>query len=414
MPDSAELLPALKQPADSKIVLLVLDGLGGLPHRQKGLTELEIANTPNLDELAARGICGLSQAAGLGITPGSGPSHLALFGYDPIADNVGRGALSALGVGFELGADDLAARINFATIDGEGIVTDRRAGRISTELNHRLCDRLRAISVPGVEIFLEPESEHRAVVVFRGDNLSQAIADTDPQITGVPALDPKATSPDAQATAKIVSRFIGEARRALEDEHSANMVLLRGFAKRPSLTTLPEAHGIRCAAIAAYPMYRGLGRLVGMDVVETGVSISEEFDTLAQAYGEYDFFFVHVKSTDSKGEDGDFDGKVAVIEEVDRLLPQITDLEPEVLVVSGDHSTPANLGSHSWHPAPFLLSSPVGDAGRGDEVWRAGLRRGCPGRVSGARDHGFGVGSRDEIEEVWRLTSCWMARVRSA
>ncbi len=379
MSDPIDLLPALKRPADSKIVMLVLDGLGGLPHRQIGLTELETANTPNLDELAAGGICGLSQSVGPGITPGSGPAHLALFGYDPIASNVGRGVLSALGVGFELGQDDLAARINFATIDSEGAITDRRAGRISTELNHRLCDKLRAIRVPGVEIFLETESEHRAVVVFRGDNLSHAIAETDPQITGVPALEPKATSPDAEATALIVSRFIGEVRRVLEDEHPANMILLRGFAKLPSLTTLPEAHGMRCAAIAGYPMYRGLGRLVGMDVLATGKSISEEFDTLAGAYGEYDFFFVHVKSTDSRGEDGDFDGKVAVIEEVDRLLPQITDLEPQVLVVTGDHSTPANLGSHSWHPTPLLLSSPVAMP---DEATRFG-ERACAGGVLG-------------------------------
>ena len=375
MQDSIELLPALKQPADSKIVMLVLDGLGGLPHKDKGLTELELANTPNLDELAAGGICGLSQTVGPGITPGSGPSHLALFGYDPIAENVGRGVLSALGVDFELGEDDLAARINFATIDRHGVVTDRRAGRIPNELNRRLCDKLTAIRVPGVEIFLETESEHRAVVVFRGENLSGALSDTDPQHVGVSPLEPRADSPSAEATASIVSRFIGEARCALADEYPANMILLRGFAKLPSLTTLPEAHGIRCAAIAAYPMYRGLGRLVGMDALATGKSIGEEFDTLTSAYGEYDFFFVHVKPTDSMGEDGDFDGKVAVIEEVDRLMPRITELKPQVLVVTGDHSTPANLGSHSWHPTPFLLSSPVAMP---DETTRFG-ERACAG-----------------------------------
>jgi 2,3-bisphosphoglycerate-independent phosphoglycerate mutase len=375
LPDYIDLLPTLKQPADSKIVMLVLDGLGGLPHKEKGLTELELANTPNLDDLAGGGICGLSEAVGPGITPGSGPSHLALFGYDPIAENVGRGVLSALGVGFELGKDDLAARINFATIDKQGAVIDRRAGRISDELNRRLCDRLGAITVPGVEIFLKTEREHRAVVVFRGENLSDELLDTDPQQLGVPPLDPVAVSSQAEATASIVGRFQAEARRALANEYPANMILLRGFAKLPTLTTLPEAHGFRCAAIAAYPMYRGLGQLVGMEVLATGNSIGEELDTLRGAYGEYDFFFVHVKSIDSRGEDGDFDGKVAVIEEMDRLVPRITDLKPHVLVVTGDHSTPANLGSHSWHPTPFLLSSPVAMP---DETTRFG-ERACAG-----------------------------------
>lgn len=375
MSDSFDLLTALKQPADSKIVLLVLDGLGGLPHEQRGLTELEYANTPNLDELAAGGMCGLSQTVGPGITPGSGPAHLALFGYDPIRENVGRGVLSALGVGFDLGKDDLAARINFATIDDDGVVRDRRAGRISDEENRRLCKRLSAVRIPGAEIYLRTESEHRAVVVFRGDNLSGELLDTDPQQVGLPPVEPRAATPDGEATASIVDHFLGEARRVLADEYPANMILLRGFAKLPSLTTLPEAHGMRCAAIAAYPMYRGLGRLVGMDVLATGKSIGEEFDTLTRAYQDYDFFFVHVKPTDSRGEDGDFDGKAAVIEEVDRLIPQITELKPQVLVVTGDHSTPATLGSHSWHPTPFLLSSPVAMP---DETTRFG-ERACAG-----------------------------------
>ncbi len=376
--NSIELLASLAQPASSKMVMLIMDGLGGLPHPETGLTELETANTPNLDELAAGGTCGLSEPIGPGITPGSGPAHLALFGYDPVADNVGRGVLSALGVDFPLQKQDLAARINFATIDAAGKVTDRRAGRIPTELNRKLCQKLREIKIPGIEIFVETESGHRAVAIFRGENLSDQLADTDPQITGVPPLAVTAISDEAGPTAAIVNRFIEEARQRLADDHPANMVLLRGFAKHPSLKTLPELYGIRCAAIAVYPMYRGLGRLVGMDALPAGQNVGEEIDALERAYDQYDFFFVHVKPTDTNGEDGNFAGKVAVIEEVDRLLPRILDLKPDVLVVTGDHSTPALLKSHSWHPVPFVLSS---NWAMPDETIRFGERACANGRL---------------------------------
>lgn len=350
-------LRALQRPADTRIVLLVLDGLGGLPAHRDGATELEAARTPHLDRLAREGICGLHEPVAPGITPGSGPAHLALFGYDPLTYEVGRGVLAALGIGFDLRAGDVAARGNFCTIDDKGLVTDRRAGRIDSETNRRLCDRLRGIELEGAELFLETVKEYRFLLVLRGDSLSAGIADTDPQSSGRPPLEPEARDEDAGPTASLVARFADRARELLADEARANMVLLRGFSSRPSWPLLPSIYGVRAAAVAAYPMYRGVAALVGMDVLDTGEAFAEQLETIAGSWGDYDFFFLHFKSTDSAGEDGDFPRKVELIEAVDRALPQLLDLGPDVLVVTGDHSTPSVLRSHSWHPVPALLWS---------------------------------------------------------
>ncbi len=354
---SNDLIRELAMSTPSKIVLLVMDGVGGLPDPQTGRTELESADSPNLDRLAAEGITGVVEPVGPGISPGSGPGHLALFGYDPIACLVGRGALSALGVGFKLERDDVAARINFATVDAEGRVTDRRAGRIPTDVNRELVARLRQIRLPGVEIFLETEAGHRAVVVFRAPGLDDHLSDTDPQATGVPPHPVRATAPAAQTTAEIANAWIAEAARILKDSHPANYVLLRGFAKHPDIPTIPETYKLNPAAIAAYPMYRGLGQLAGMKVLPTGSTFADEVKTLKEHWSEHDFFFVHFKYTDSTGEDGNFVGKVAAVEEVDRALPSILDLKPDVIAVTGDHSTPSRLRAHSWHPVPFMLRS---------------------------------------------------------
>jgi 2,3-bisphosphoglycerate-independent phosphoglycerate mutase len=353
-----ELIEELSIRTPSKIVLFVMDGLGGLPSPDTGLTELATASRPNLDALAREGICGLSVPIVPGVTPGSGPAHLALFGYDPVACNVGRGVLSALGIGFPLGPTDLAARINFASVDEQGRVTDRRAGRISTETNRQLVDLLRTIRLPGVELFVETESMHRAVVIFRGPGLSAHIADTDPQHVGVPPHPAVATRPEAQATADLVNQFIARAAELLQPHHPANYVLLRGFATYPHLPQFGDIYKLRAAAIATYPMYRGLGRLVGMDVLETGETFADEIKTVRDNWSKYDFFFLHFKYTDTTGEDGNFAGKVAVIEEVDRSLPNLLALKPDVIAVTGDHSTPSVLRSHSWNPVPFLLRSP--------------------------------------------------------
>ncbi len=341
----------------SKIVLLVIDGLGGLPHPETGRTELESARTPNLDRLAKEGICGMIDPVGPGITPGSAPSHLALFGYDPLKFTVGRGVLEALGIDFELKEGDVAARGNFCTIDGSGLITDRRAGRLSTERCSELCRLLDGMNIEGVAIFVSPVREHRFVVVFRGEGFLSALDDSDPQREGLPPKDVIAHSPRAEKAASIANEFIATARATLAERYPANMVLLRGFAHYPDFPKMSEVFSLKPAAIAPYPMYRGLAKVVGMEVLPTGATIGEEFATLAHHYNSYDFFFLHVKETDIAGEDGDFKRKVRVIEEVDRALPRLIDLDPAVIIVTADHSTPAVLKGHSWHPVPFLLCS---------------------------------------------------------
>lgn len=344
---------------DKKIVLLVLDGLGGLPTEPGGQTELERARTPNLDALAARSALGLSTPLEPGVTPGSGPAHLALFGYDALEHNIGRGALSALGVGFDLGPQDLAARMNFCSVDAEGRITDRRAGRIPTEVNERLVALLRErVHLPGVELHILTEEQYRAVVVFRGAGLDDRLGDSDPQHTGVPPQPVEPLAPEAAASAALANQFIEGARKALADEHPANMVLLRGFARHPSLPSLTDLYKLTPGAIAVYPMYKGLARIVGMQLLGAPHSTAEEIDLLREHWAAHDFFYLHIKPTDSAGEDGDPARKAAVIEEFDAQLPRVLDLKPDVLVVTGDHSTPSVLKSHSWHPLPLLLHSP--------------------------------------------------------
>ena len=355
--DDFALLKELIIAAETKIILLVMDGLGGLPLEPGGPTELEAAHTPNLDALARQSLCGLSDPIAPGITPGSGPAHLALFGYDPLTYEIGRGVLEALGIGFALQKEDLAARGNFCTVDENGLITDRRAGRIPTAKCIALCKLLREIKLPGVQIFVEPVKEHRFVLVLRGEGLDSALPDTDPQQVGLAPFPPKALTPQAEKTAQLVSQWLEQARELLRDHHPANMVTLRGFAKDPGLPKFNEVFGLRAAAIATYPMYRGVAKLVGMEVLPSGETLEDELETLKEHFPAYDFFFFHVKKTDSAGEDGDFPRKVAVIEHVDRLIPEIVALKPEVLIVTGDHSTPALLKVHSWHPVPTLLWS---------------------------------------------------------
>jgi len=358
--DIHDLVRQLRSKNDSKIVLLVADGLGGLPMEPGGKTELEAARTPNLDELARRGISGLMHPIKPGITPGSGPGHLGLFGYDPVKYLIGRGALEATGIGFKLEPTDVAVRCNFCTVDSSGKITDRRAGRIPTEKSGPLADMLdQNVSIPGVEVFVRPVKEHRFVVVFRAAGLGGHVADTDPQKTGVAPLDPVAADQASQRTAEVAAEFIAQARKLLADQPEANCLSMRGFSEKPHMPTYEEVYGVRAAAIAAYPMYKGLAQLVGMAIVGQPDTLEQEIDVLEQAWGEFDFFFVHFKYTDSRGEDGDFDAKVKTIEEFDGIIPRVTALGPTVLAVTGDHSTPARLASHSWHPVPVLLVSDV-------------------------------------------------------
>jgi 2,3-bisphosphoglycerate-independent phosphoglycerate mutase len=361
----------LKQQNNTKIVLVVMDGLGGIPLEHSGLTELETANTPNMDHLASSGICGLHVPVAAGITPGSGPAHLALFGYDPIRYQVGRGVLSALGIDFDLAKNDIAARGNFCSLDEEGVITDRRAGRIPTEKNKELCTLLREIKLPGVEVFIETVKEYRILLVLRGEGLNADLADTDPQETGLKPLEPKALTPESKESAELVRQFLDQAQDILHDHHPANMILLRGFAKMPDWPSFEQSFGLRALAIAGYPMYRGVAKLVGMHVVEAIDHIEKEFSSLEKHWEDFDFFFLHIKPTDSSGEDGDFDRKVNIIEEVDRHIPKLMDLNPDVVIVTGDHSTPSRLRYHSWHPVPVILWS---EYCRPDEVNHFGER----------------------------------------
>jgi len=355
----SNLLTSLLIPASSKIVFLILDGVGGIQVEEKGGTELQVARAPNLDHLAEVSSCGLMEPVSPGITPGSGPSHFALFGYDPFQYNIGRGILEATGIDFPLTERDVVARINFATIDNAGKVVDRRAGRIPTEQNQRICQKLqKGVRLGGgVEVLVQPVKEHRAVLLLRGEGLRGEVEDTDPEREGMPPLEAKASVPEAERTAGLVREFIVQARKILGDEPKANMVLLRGFAKHTLYPSMKDRYGLNALAIATYPMYRGICRLVGMTVLSGIGSLEEEFKALADHFADYDFFYVHVKQTDSRGEDGDFDGKVAVIEEVDRYIPGVRSLKPDVLVVTGDHATPAKLAGHSWHPLPLILHS---------------------------------------------------------
>jgi len=348
----------LATPAQTKIVLIILDGLGGLPLEPGGKTELESARTPNLDALAARSVLGLTVPVGPGITAGSGPGHLAIFGYDPIEYEIGRGALEALGVDFELGPDDVAARGNFCSVDAAGVVTDRRAGRIPTGVGRELAKLLRTIRIDGAEFFLETVKEHRFALVMRGDGLGDALTDTDPHTTGLAPQEVRALAPESEKAARLANEFVERARRLLADKHPANMILLRGFARFPRVPSYQELYGLRAAAIAVHGMYRGVARSVGMTVLDVdGDTPADEFAALEKSWGEFDFFYLHIKKTDTAGEDGRFAGKVRAIEEVDALMPRLMALAPDVVLVSGDHSSPALLRSHSWHPVPTLLYS---------------------------------------------------------
>ena len=351
-----ELARELSQVTDSKIVLMVVDGLGGLP--VNGRTELETARHPNLDKLAAEAVCGLSDPVYPGVTPGSGPAHLSLFGYDPLHHRLGRGILEALGSGVEVGSLDLVARGNFATIK-DGLIVDRRAGRIPTSETERLCAKVNKElrERPGRKVSLFPGKEHRFVFKVSGEGLADALTDADPQKEGQPPVPVKALASDSRRAAETVNDFVTDVTALLKDEAKANTVLMRGFSKFPTIPTMGELFKLKPAAIANYPMYRGLAKLVGMDVQSVGSETAELFSTLEGRFKDFDFFYIHFKRTDSAGEDGNFEAKVKAIEEFDAFVPRLTALKPDVLVVTSDHSTPALLKGHSWHPNPFLLAA---------------------------------------------------------
>jgi 2,3-bisphosphoglycerate-independent phosphoglycerate mutase len=354
---SVDKIKELANSTESKIVVLVLDGLGGLPDPVTGKTELETANRLNLDALAQKSICGLADPVSPGITPGSGPGHLGLFGYDPLRYEIGRGILEALGIDFDITKDDLAARGNFCTVDEKGLITDRRAGRISTDRCKELCALLNKMTVPGVQLFFSPVREHRFLLVIRHKSLEENVCETDPQKLGVAPLKCVAEDKKSEFTARVVNQVVQNAARILADKSPANMILLRGFSKMPDIPSIKDIYKLNAAALATYPMYRGLAKLVGMNVLQPPEDIVKAVGMLGQNWKAYDYFFVHFKYTDSSGEDGDFNRKVKSIETADAVIPSILNLKPDVLIVTADHSTPALMKSHSWHPVPFLLYS---------------------------------------------------------
>ena len=371
-------LPGIRElcvTTSTKIVMLVVDGLGGVPHPETGRSELEVANLPNLDRLARESACGRTVPVLPGITPGSGPGHLALFGYDPLKYFIGRGVLEALGINAPINDGDVAARGNFCTVDADGLLVDRRAGRIPTEESSPLCEILNAIEVPGVDITVLPVQDHRFVLLMRGNGLSDRLSETDPQRTAEAPLAATALAPEAQTTAEAVTLFVRRAAEVLHGRERANMVLLRGFSMLPQLPSMGMTYNLSPAAIAAYPMYRGLAHIMGMEVIQTGRTFDDELDTLERHHQEHDFFYIHYKPADAAGEDGDFEAKVRALEELDARIPRLLDLKPDVLVVAGDHATPSILAAHSWHPVPVLVRSNIT---RGDGVTEF-TERGCSG-----------------------------------
>lgn len=375
-----EFLQEMVIPAKTRIAMIIMDGLGGLGREPGGLTELETARTPHLDQLARLGSCGLTVPVGPGITPGSGPGHLAIFGYDPIKYRIGRGALEALGVDFELGEEDVAARGNFCTVDAHGILIDRRAGRLPTEHSRELAQSLQDIHVDGAEFFIEPVKEHRFAFVVRSAGLGDAVTETDPLKSGVPPLRLEAVEARSQRTAELVNRFVEQAADLLAGNCQANMILLRGFARLPAIPKFSELYGLNAAAIAINGMYRGVAKLAGMQLLDTdGLSPADQFTTLEKFWSDFDFFYLHIKKTDTCGENGDFDGKVRAIEEVDAQIPRLMALEPDVVIVSGDHSSPAVLKSHSWHPVPTLIYAKTARADRMAKFGESECARGSLG-----------------------------------
>ncbi|MHB1307610.1 MAG: 2,3-bisphosphoglycerate-independent phosphoglycerate mutase [Limisphaerales bacterium] len=370
----------------AKLALVVLDGLGDLATKAQGeLTPLEAAKTPNLDALVAEGCAqGRMIPVAPGITPGSGPGHLALFGYDPLEFQVGRGVIEALGLGFTLKSGDVAIRANFCTLDAKGIVTDRRAGRIPTETCQRLCGILasKIKKLGTTEIHIVPGKEHRFVVVLRGPGLEGPLTDTDPNREGLPInvakpVDPK--SAKQKKVAKLVADFYKAALPLLAREKQANAFLMRGIAHQPAIPTFEERYLLKAAALAVYPMYKGLSQLVGMAKIEGPGNIKEQFERYLAEYDNYDFFFIHFKYTDKYGEDGNFEAKTKAIEEFDAALPILLQKRPDVLAITGDHSTPCAIKGHSWHPQPVLLQSKYSGSDKLERFTETGANLGSLG-----------------------------------
>ena len=382
MMDLDALYSELTLKTEAKLVLMVLDGLGDIaPPGLDSATPLEAARTPNLDALSKSSAQGRVIPVAPGITPGSGPGHLGLFGYDPLKYEVGRGVIEALGLGMELKPGDVAARANFCTLDGKGVVMDRRAGRIETEVCEELCAILsKSIKKIGdTQVMIKPGKGHRFVVVFRGKGLQGPLTDADPHREGKTIPKAQAKSAKAKKTAKVVQEFYKQALPLLAKRKPANGFLMRGIAHQPDIPTFEDRYGLRAACIAVYPMYKGLAQLVGMAKLEGAQTIREQFQMYLQVRNDYDFFFLHYKYTDMHGEDGNFDAKRQAVEEFDAALPLLLQNRPDVLAITADHSTPCPLKGHSWHPPPVLLNSALSGSDKLERFTETGSNLGSLG-----------------------------------
>lgn len=372
-------------PTKAKLMLLVLDGLGDIARREENyLTPLEAAWTPNLDRLSKDSAQGRMLPVAPGITPGSGPGHLGLFGYDPLEFQVGRGVIEALGLGLALKGGDVAARANFCTLDNRGIVTDRRAGRIDTALCEELCELLskKIKKIGDTQVIIQPGKGHRFVVLFRGKGLEGPLTDADPHKEGspIPEVSPvNATSAKAKKAAKLIADFYKLALPILRGKQPANGFLMRGIAHQPEIPSFEERYKLRAACLAVYPMYKGLAQLVGMAKLEGFQSIEEQFRSYLSEREQYDFFFIHFKASDMHGEDGNFEAKKRAIEELDGALPILLQKKPDVLAITGDHSTPCALRGHSWHPQPVLLHSAYSGSDKLERFTETGANTGSLG-----------------------------------
>ncbi|MCM8829767.1 MAG: 2,3-bisphosphoglycerate-independent phosphoglycerate mutase [Candidatus Omnitrophica bacterium] len=384
MMDYEKVIPGIIKKTDSKILLIVLDGVGGLPHSETGKTELETASTPFLDEMASKSSCGLTIPVLNGITPGSGPGHIALFGYDPIETQIGRGVLECLGIGATVGKDDIAIRGNFATITPDRIVTDRRAGRISTEENQEIVSLLseKIKEIKGVKVSIYTVKEHRCAIVLKGSGLAPYVSENDPQKEGQPLKPIKALDRSSDKTAEVLSEIEKKVMEILMPvDTKAKGLLFRGISKLPDIKTFSEKYKLNAACIATYPMYKGIAKVVGMDVIDGLETIESEINALKGIYNQYDFFFLHIKKTDSYGEDGNFEAKVKTIEEADRCLSVIKNMKFGAIAITGDHSTPALLKSHSWHPLPLLINSPYAIQDDAKRLTERECAKGILGRI---------------------------------
>ena len=371
---------------NAKLALIVLDGLGDIATPAQGdVTPLEAAATPNLDSLVQSGVAqGRMIPVAPGITPGSGPGHLALFGYDPLEFQVGRGVIEALGLGINLRAGDVAARANFCTLDSKGIVIDRRAGRIETKLCEELCALLskKIKKLGDTEVIIKAGKGHRFVVIFRGKGLEGPLTDADPHREGLPIPEVSAInkkSVKAKKAAKLIADFYAAALPVIAKKKPANGFLMRGIAHQPAIPTFEERYQLKPACLAVYPMYKGLAQLVGMTKLEGAQTISEQFETYLNEHDNYDFFFIHYKYPDMHGEDGDFEAKKKAIEEFDAALYILKQKMPDVLAITGDHSTPCAMKGHSWHPQPVLLHSAYSGSDKLDRFTETGANLGSLG-----------------------------------